>query len=218
MAKMITLIGGAVAVAALFVAGMRFYQNQQVAERADMLAKNASSLVKPHSPSIGPGDAKVTIVEFMDPSCEACRAFYPVVKSILEGNKDKVRLVLRYAAFHQGSDTVVKMLEATKAQGLYWQSLEAVFKSQPIWAEHGNPQVQMVWTFLKPVGLDIEKAQRDMENPSFASILKQDMDDAKALKVEKTPTFYVNGHPLSVFGEAELRALVQQEINVSYPK
>src|SRR3546814_7913689 len=40
----------------------------------------ASELVRMHSPVFGAASAKVTIVEFFDPSCETCRAFYPGVK------------------------------------------------------------------------------------------------------------------------------------------
>ena len=60
----------------------------------------------------GPSEAPVTIVEFFDPSCEACRAFYPFVKNILTQYPDDVRLVLRYAAFHGGSDQAIGTLEA----------------------------------------------------------------------------------------------------------
>lgn len=215
MTKTSTLIGAAIAVALLFVAGMWFYQKQQGAERADAANQNAAALVKFHSPSLGPVDAKVTIVEFLDPSCEACRAYYPLVKSVMADHPGKVRLVLRYAAFHQGSDTVVKILEAAKAQGLYWQSLEAVFKYQPVWAEHGNPQIERVWEFLQPIGLDVEKAKRDMQSPAIAAILAQDTADVTALKVAKTPTFFVNGKPLLVMGEQGLRDLVAQEIKAT---
>lgn len=217
MKKNGVLITAVVVVLVMFVFGMYAYQNKKGQERTDAAARNAASLVQFHSPSMGANDAKVTIVEFLDPSCEACRAFYPVVKSIMADNKDKIRLVLRYAPFHKDSDVVVKILEAAKAQGLYWQALEAVFASQPVWAEHGNPQVQRIWEYLQPIGLDVEKAKRDMENPAIVAILKQDMADVISLKVEKTPTFYVNGHPLLNIGEEGLRALVQQEIKANYP-
>jgi predicted DsbA family dithiol-disulfide isomerase len=90
-----------------------------------------------------------------------------------------------------------------------------VFKSQPVWAEHGNPQIERVWEFLQPIGLDVEKAQRDMQSPAIAAILAQDTADVAALKVERTPTFFVNGKPLLVMGEQGLRDLVAQEIKAA---
>ena len=46
-------------------------------------APNATSqvLVRPDSPSLGPEDAKVTVVEFLDPECESCAAVAPQVMS-----------------------------------------------------------------------------------------------------------------------------------------
>ena len=137
--------------------------------------------------------------------------------AILAENPAQVRLVLRYAAFHKDSGLVVKMLEATKGQGLYWQALEATLKSQPVWADHGKPQVQALWNFLAPVGVDVEKAKRDMESTRIAEILKQDMADGVALEVERTPTFYVNGKLVSPVTPDGLRAKVREQINAAYP-
>jgi protein-disulfide isomerase len=216
MKKNFVLIGSIVLVAVMFAMGMFFYQGKKGAERTEIASNNAAQLVQFHSPTLGVADAKVTLVEFFDPSCEACRAFYPLVKSILEENKGKVKLVLRYAAFHKDSDIVVKMLEASKAQNLYWQSLEAVLLSQPEWADHGNPQVEKIWPYLKAIGLDVDKAKADMKSPALDKLLEQDKTDLTALKVQKTPTFYVNGKPLLTFGEDALRALVKQEIDAVY--
>jgi protein-disulfide isomerase len=216
MKKNFVLIGSIVLVAVMFAMGMFFYQGKKGAERTEIASNNAAQLVQFHSPTLGVADAKVTLVEFFDPSCEACRAFYPLVKSILEENKGKVKLVLRYAAFHKDSDIVVKMLEASKAQNLYWQSLEAVLLSQPEWADHGNPQVEKIWPYLKAIGLDVDKAKADMKSPALDKLLEQDKADLTALKVQKTPTFYVNGKPLLNFGEDALRALVKQEIDAVY--
>lgn len=67
-----------------------------------------------HSPALGRADAPVVIVEFLDPACGTCRDFYPFVKQMMAANPEKIRLVLRYAPFHQGSDRVVAMLEAAR--------------------------------------------------------------------------------------------------------
>ena len=92
-----------------------------------------------------------------------------------------------------------------------------VLKAQPDWAEHGNPQVQRVWGILQSVGLDVDKVKRDMDNPRFDAILKQDAQDIAVLQVKKTPTFCVNGRLLLEHDPDTLRAMVLQEIKASYP-
>lgn len=118
-AKKFTVIGLVAFGALLFYWAMTSYQQRvQVAQDVQVTAE-PSRLVRMHSPVFGPQDAPVTIVEFFDPACETCRAFYPLVKNLMAQHPQKIKLVIRYAAFHQGSDVVVKLLEAAKSQGKY---------------------------------------------------------------------------------------------------
>ena len=118
-AKKFTVIGLAAIVALFFYMGMNAYQKRvQNAQEVQVKAEQ-TRLVRMHSPVFGPQAAPVTIVEFFDPACETCRAFYPIVKDLMAQYPNDVRLVIRYAPFHQGSDQVVKLLEASKSQGAY---------------------------------------------------------------------------------------------------
>ena len=211
----IALVAG-VAMLAVFAAGAYFY-NANEAEKLGKLAQGTDTvLVRPYSPTQGSKEAKVVLVEFFDPACETCREFYPHVKDIVRESRGKVRLVMRYAAFHQGSDEAVKILEATRKQGLYWQSLEVVLKEQPVWASHGQPQPQLIWEMLFGSGLNIAQAKQEATSPEIARLLAQDMADVQALNVRKTPSFFVNGKPLKNFGLDELKTLVADEIKVQY--
>ena len=66
-----------------------------VAATATVPPEQSEALLRSYSPILGPEDAPVTIVEFFDPACEACRAFYPVVKDIMEEHGDAVRSATR---------------------------------------------------------------------------------------------------------------------------
>ena len=153
----------------------------------------------------------------MDPACETCAAFTPFVKQMMNANPGKIKLVLRYAPFHDGADYFVKILEAAKKQGKYWETLDVMYKSQPYWASHHNPQPQKIWNFLPAAGLDIEQIRKDMNDPAIVKLIEQDMADAKTLNVRKTPGFFANGKPLQTFGYKQLQELVQSEITANYP-
>ena len=185
-------------------------QPAQAQSPAQQATSSAANLVRFHSPVFGPAQAPVTIVEFFDPSCEACRAFYPHVKKILDENPDSVRLVLRYVLFHQGSEEVSRLLEAARKQNLYPQVLEAVLEAQPGW--HDDPKVLEAWVAAERAGLDIEKARADMHTPAVDAVLQLDMQDVKAVGVQGTPTFFVNGRPLDKFGPEPLRQMVASEV------
>ena len=123
--KKIAVLAVLAAVVGAFFFGMQAYQRNAQAVQEQKTAQQSDRLVRMHSPVLGPQNAPVTIVEFFDPACETCRAFYPLVKQLMAQYPQEVRLVLRYAPFHQGSDQVIQLLEASKAQNRYWQVLES---------------------------------------------------------------------------------------------
>lgn len=201
-----------------FSLGIYGHYNKK-AETLGRLAQDSNSVFnRPHSPTYGSPTAKVRIVEFFDPACETCRAFYPIVKGLVDAQPGKVQLVVRYVPFHNGSEPAVRILEAARLQGLFWPVTEAVLKAQPTWASHDKPNPERIWEFLGGTGLDIRKAKEDANTPQVKVAVNQDLADANLLQVTKTPGFFVNGKPLKDFGYEQLKALVQQEVAASYPQ
>lgn len=201
----------------VFVFASSYYKAQQVEKYGFMAKENAATFVRDHSQTLGNDDAKVYLIEFMDPACETCAAFSPFVKQIMAANPGRIKLVLRYAPFHDGADYFVKILEAAKKQGKYWETLDVMYKSQPYWASHSNPQPQRIWQFLPKAGLDIAQIKKDMDDPAIVKLIEQDLADAKSLNVRKTPGFFANGKPLQSFGYRQLQQLIQSEITANYP-
>jgi protein-disulfide isomerase len=211
-AKKITVISLVAIVAVFFFLGMNAYQKRVQSAQDVQVKAEQSRLVRMHSPVFGPQTAPVTIVEFFDPACETCRAFYPIVKNLMAQYPNEVKLVIRYAPLHQGSDQVVKLLEAAKSQGKYQTVLEAVLAAQPSWADHGQPNIAVAFEVAGQAGLDLAKARQDIERPGVQALLQQDIEDLTALQVTKTPTFFVNGRSLPSFGPEQLAALVAEEV------
>jgi len=200
-----------------FYFGMDAYRDRTQAGQDARVDVERNRLVRMHTPIIGPQNAPVTIVEFFDPACETCRAFYPIVKQIMAQHPDKVRLALRYAPFHHGSDQVVKLIEAARKQGLYTPVLEALLAAQPEWADHAAPNIGIAFEAAARAGLDMGRARQDMETPEIQAVLAQDIEDLTALQVSKTPTFFVNGRSLPSFGPEQLARLVAEEVGKVQP-
>lgn len=215
MSRKWIVLGTALGVVLAFVAGVVVFTNRSNQEVKQAAQTNSDALVRPHSAVFGNPAAKVTIVEFFDPSCETCRVFYPIVKGMVNASFGQVRLVMRNAPLHPGSDTAVKILEAARLQGKYWEALERTLAAQPQWASHDRPQPDMIWSLISDVGLDMARARADADGPAIDQLLRQDIADMQALKVDRTPGFFVNGTPLREFGEAQLKALVEQELKKS---
>jgi protein-disulfide isomerase len=160
--------------------------------------------------------AKVHIVEFLDPACETCREFYPLVKKMVADNPDKVRLSVRLVAFHKGSDVVVKALEASKMQGKFWPVLEQLLASQSRWTVQHNVRPELVWEQIQTLPLNVDQLKVDMESPAVARNMALDAQDARALKVTQTPEYFVNGRGLPSFGYEQLQMLVAEAMATAY--
>ena len=176
----------------------------------------SDSLVRPYSPVLGTEDAPVTVVEFFDPACEACRAFHPVVKEILAAYPEEVRVVMRYTPFHgEGSKTAIKVLEAARMQGVFEPVLEALLEEQPQWASHGAPAADLIMEIAGGAGLDVKAAADQVRSPEVVGVLNQDRADVEAVGIRGTPTFFVNGKALPEFGSEELVAFVEAEVKAT---
>lgn len=195
-----------------FVAAALFYTGQKEEAAMQLAETNRAALVRMHSPIAGKTDAPVTIVEFLDPACETCRQFYPMVKKIMADHPDQIRIVLRYAPFHPGSDKVVAMLEGARRQGKFWVALETLLAYQPDWSQNHTANPEVAWQILGNIGLNMEQMNKDMNSAETARVITQDLADAKTLNVTMTPEYFVNGKPLPSFGFEQLKALVDQAL------
>lgn len=220
MKKKLIMLGviGLIALGCLYLGLREVQPNKPLPLLSSNDATYPQRLVRPYSPVLGPESAPVTLVEFFDPACEACRAFYPVVKDLLKQHPQDVRLVMRYAAFHPGSEKIVRLLESARRQGKFWEVLEALFLTQPLWANHSRPNLDAAYQSARQAGLDVERALAEGATSEMDDLLQQEMQDLIDLKIEKTPTFFVNGEGLPTFDAAELSALVARKVAESKHK
>lgn len=220
-----------VIVAAYFGAGWYRSSVQSTVKPMTPVAANSSntsnsspaasaSLIREDSPSLGPADAKVTLVEFYDPECESCAAFAPVVKKILKDYDGKIRLVARYMPLHPNSLTAATFTEAAGEQGKYWEAQDLLFRKQGEWGTvHGappdapKPNINKLFDgYARELGLDMDKAGKSISEKRFDTKIERDRRDGQSLGVRRTPTFFVNGRELARFSETDLRSLIEEEM------
>jgi protein-disulfide isomerase len=216
MKKNIIVAASGIFFVGLFVLATTLYNKQQDGELNRASMDNIDNVQREHSAIMGPLDAKVTIVEFFDPACGTCSAFYPFVKKLMDDNPGKVNLVLRYLPLHQNSDVIVSILEASRLQDRFAETLSRAYQSRDRWIEHHVAKPQKFWQQLAGLDLDMKKLNEDLQSTEIARLIKLDMQDAQALNVNKTPGFFVNGKRLTQFGYQQLQDLVESEIAASY--
>jgi protein-disulfide isomerase len=210
-------VAAAIALLLAFALGTLLYTTGKSQSGQAAAAGNGAALASAQAPAYGRSDAKVHIVEFLDPACETCAAFYPQVKKLIAEHPGRIRLSVRHVAFHQGSELAVRVLEAARAQDKYWETLEALLANQERWVVHHAVQPEQVWPSLAAAGLDLDRIRAEMHGEAISRRIAQDAADARALNVTKTPEYFVNGRPLPRFGWEPLVGLVGEELRAAYP-
>jgi protein-disulfide isomerase len=210
------VIGAVAAVLLAVVAGTLLFKGDRSQTSQGTTIANHDPLASAHSPTLGDAAARVHIVEFIDPACETCAQFFPLVKQLMTENPGRIRLSMRHVAFHDGSDYAVRLLEASRKQDKYLPTLEALLASQSQWAPHHTVQPDLVLQAIAGVGLNLEQLMADMNSPEVAQRMEQDRNDAVALKVTATPEYFVNGRPMPSFGQQQLLTLVSEALQGAY--
>ena len=208
-----SLIAAAVAVLVIAVVAATYKNKPDEPQSAQGEATTReAALASEHSPTYGDANAKVHIVEFLDPACETCAIFFPMVKNWMSEVPGQIRLSVRHVAFHNGSEHAVKVLEASRKQDKYWETLEALLASQSQWTQHHTVLPDKIMPAIASVGLDIDQLMEDMDSMEVMLRMEQDKKDAIFLQVSKTPDYYVNGRPLPSFGAQQLANLIREEL------
>lgn len=158
---------------------------------------SADALVRADSNKIEVKDAKVTMVEFGDYECPACKAAQPVVDQIRHDYAGKITYVFRNFPLpqHTNAKPAAEAAEAAGEQGKYWEMNDLLYSRQDEWVNLSNPNDKFV-SYAEELKLDIGKFKSAIENYKFDQKIKADTTDGETLGVNSTPTFFINGEKI----------------------
>ena len=144
----------------------------------------------------GTKEAKVNVVEFGDYQCPACAYANPIVQQLIEAYKGNpnVNFVSRNFPLPQHSNGMIsaEAAEAAGAQGKFWEMHNMLYARQNEWS--GNPKaLEMFASYAKELGLDVKAFMDSVNQKKFKDVIEKDLSDARALGVNSTPTFFING-------------------------
>lgn len=176
-------------------------------------AAGGAQLVRNDSWQTGAAGVPVTLVEFLDPECESCRAMYPVVEQIREEYGDRLNFVVRYFPLHFNSVLAASAMEAAGRQDRYWDMYALLFERQPEWGEQQTSQRDVFVAYATELGLDVEAFTAALDDPAVQAKVERDQRDGVAFGVEGTPTFFINGRMVGSMMTIEmLRDRIEAEL------
>ena len=148
----------------------------------------------------GNPNAPVTLEEFADFQCGGCGAFHPELKKIEAEFGDRLRVIYRENPLypnHPYSNIAAQAAEAAgvQSENHFWLIHDKLFDNQKAWSEARDKDaaVAMFVDYAKQIGLNADRFMRDFNGEVVAQRLTQDGIRGRALGVQGTPTFFVNG-------------------------
>lgn len=167
-------------------------------------------LVREDSPTIGPKDAKVSVVEFGDFQCPACGSLHPVLKELKKQYADtSVRFVYRQYPLpqHEYAALAAKASLAAAHQGKFWEYHDSLFEHQL------NLKEEDLLAYAEKLGLDIEIFKKDLQNTTYADAVQNDVADGKKLGIRSTPTLFINNIEYTgKYSLKEISAVIESEL------
>lgn len=158
--------------------------------------------------------AQVTLVEFSDLQCPACRANEPFVEQALKEFPDTLRLEYKHfplTSIHQNAMNAAMAAEAAGKQGKFWEMHDLLFEKQDEWAQLPDPTDKFV-AYAQQIGLDTVQFRSDLDNKDLAAKIEKQQNEGINLGVQGTPTFYVNGKQIQSGDYSLLKSAIDAEL------
>ncbi len=161
-------------------------------------------------PALGPADAKVTITEYSDFGCPACRSWHNtrIREQILAAFPDQVRFVWKdFPVVTPQSPEAAQSGQCAGAQGKFWAYHDQVFEN------FGGLERGTLSTYATAVGLDVAAFDKCLDDGDMQRKVQASDQEARRLGIRGTPGFAINGVALAAPPTLDqLTGFVQQEL------
>ncbi|HEB49606.1 MAG TPA: disulfide bond formation protein DsbA [Desulfobulbus sp.] len=159
------------------------------------------------APVMGREDAPVTLVIFSDFQCPYCSKVQPLLKQVLDHNRDTLKIVFKHLPLpmHNEAEPAALAAIAAQNQGKFWQMHDALFAAKPLTPEKIDQAARQI-------GLDMARFKKDMNSPETRQKLARDMMDARKADVSGTPTLFINGRRVTNRSEQAIQQMIDQEV------
>jgi protein-disulfide isomerase len=151
----------------------------------------------PAIPIAGNPNGNLTIAEYSDFNCPYCRKVFPVLQKVVRDDGN-LRLAYKlWPIFGPASVYAAQMTLATRAQGKFVQSYEALMTSTSRVTEASTDKT------LEGIGVDVKCAKQDLQKniKEIGAVLKRHHAQAEGLGFQGTPSFIIG--KFRVYGARE---------------
>ncbi len=140
-------------------------------------------------------DSKITLVEYGDFQCPACKSYYPLIGQLKQTYGDRVAFQFRHyplTQIHPNAFIGSRAAEAAGKQGKFFEMHDLLYENQETWSTSSNPTT-VLEGYAQQLGLNLDQFKTDSAASETAGIINADMKAGQSAGVNSTPTFVLNG-------------------------
>lgn len=158
----------------------------------------------------GPREAPINVVEFSDFRCPYCKTVVPTLKQLAAQYPDKVRWVFRdfpIPSLHPDAPLAHEAARCAGEQGKFWPYHDLLFERA---TDVSAPALKQ---YAAEVGADRAAFDQCLDTHRYQQAVNADVEAGSKLGVSGTPSFFINGEPLSGAQPiAEFQRIIEREL------
>jgi protein-disulfide isomerase len=167
----------------------------QMQDNAGNKAPSTVSEVTAEDHQMGKLDSAVTLLEYSDFQCPACKSYQPLVEQAVKEYGDRIRFVYRHFPIyskHPNAENGGRAAEAAAKQGKFFEYGSVLFTNQDEWSVMNDPTDKLA-EYAKALGLNEDQFRADYKDKASKAAVTADYQSGVKAGVNGTPTFFLNG-------------------------
>ena len=169
------------------------------------------------------GEGKITIVEYADFECPACRVYAATLNSVYEDFKDKIKIIHKQfpldngcnpqipQPFHAHACYASQMALCAGEQGKYWEMYDFLFETLAEKKTFSDTRSSLK-AGVSALALDESSFSQCLEEGRYLPKIEADIKESLNVGIEGTPTVFVNGKQVKDLSREALVAAIKSEL------
>lgn len=163
----------------------------------------------------GNPQAPVTVIEYSDFQCPACRYYEPLLTQLVTDFGDQVAVVYRHfplTTIHANAQAAAQAAEAAGRQNKFWEMHDLLFERQSEWSADRRA-AETFEQYATELGLNLDQFKTDYNSTDVRDVISRQVASGLAADLPGTPSIFINGQLIDNPRDyATLQALVQQTL------
>jgi protein-disulfide isomerase len=145
--------------------------------------------------TVGGEGAAVSLIEYSDFQCPACRSYFSVLNEVKKAYGDNISFTYRHyplRQIHEHAQLAGQAAEAAGVQGKFWEMHDLLFEKQNEWS-NGTFQKRKFIGYAEDLGLNTEQFEEDLNSSESKQKVNAGYNSGIRAGVNSTPSFFLNG-------------------------